>query len=435
MGGSAVASINTRKETGKLVIDFRFKGQRCREQTALDDSSSNRKRLKRLVDRIDEELAAGTFDYARYFPNSKNAEKFSATADAPPPAFAPTAVPPPTSTFAAHPSPTVAPAPSVRPTFGDFSDTWMQEHEVSWRRSYRRTVADIVGKHLASRFAERDVGGIAREELLKLRSELAKVPGRKKEMLSPRRINAIMNVMSLILKEASDRYQFTCPFYNIKPLKIPKSDVQPFTLAEVKQILAAVRPDYRDYYTVRFFTGMRTGEVDGLAWEFVDFERRLILVRQTLVAGELEDDAKTVESIRDIQMSQVVFDALQRQRANTGRKDGFVFCTQGGRPLDHNNVTKRVWYPLLRLLGLKLRRPYQTRHTAATLWLASGENPEWIARQMGHTSTEMLFKVYSRYVPNLTRRDGSAFERLITGALADSALSVADEDEEELGNV
>jgi integrase len=67
----------------------------------------------------------------------------------------------------------------------------------------------------------------------------------------------------------------------------------------------------------------------------------------------------------------------------------------------------------LRHLDLRLRRPYQTRHTAATLWLASGESPQWIARQLGHASTEMLFKVYARYVPNLTRQDGSAFERLL----------------------
>jgi integrase len=32
----------------------------------------------------------------------------------------------------------------------------------------------------------------------------------------------------------------------------------------------------------------------------------------------------------------------------------------------------------------------------------------------------MLFRVYSRYVPNLTRRDGSAFERLITQSIADT---------------
>ena len=54
-----------------------------------------------------------------------------------------------------------------------------------------------------------------------------------------------------------------------------------------------------------------------------------------------------------------------------------------------------------------------TRHTAATLWLAAGENPNWIAKQMGHSTTNMLFSVYARYVPNLTRKDGSAMERML----------------------
>jgi integrase len=67
----------------------------------------------------------------------------------------------------------------------------------------------------------------------------------------------------------------------------------------------------------------------------------------------------------------------------------------------------------LRYLKMRPRRPYQTRHTAATLWLAAGERPEWIARQLGHTTTQMLFKVYSRYVPNLTRNDGSAFKAIL----------------------
>lgn len=62
------------------------------------------------------------------------------------------------------------------------------------------------------------------------------------------------------------------------------------------------------------------------------------------------------------------------------------------------------------------------RHTGATLWLASGEAPEWIARQMGHANTEMLFKVYSRYVPNLTRQDGSAMERLLASKMSQGPL-------------
>jgi integrase len=81
-----------------------------------------------------------------------------------------------------------------------------------------------------------------------------------------------------------------------------------------------------------------------------------------------------------------------------------VFPTRAGGPIDPNNFNNRVWRPLLRYLGLMERRPYQTRHTAATLMLAAGENPEWIARVLGHANTEMLFKVYSRFVPNLTPR-------------------------------
>uniref|UniRef100_UPI001832A664 tyrosine-type recombinase/integrase n=1 Tax=Methylibium sp. TaxID=2067992 RepID=UPI001832A664 len=109
----------------------------------------------------------------------------------------------------------------------------------------------------------------------------------------------------------------------------------------------------------------------------------------------------------------------------TGKLSDYVFCNREGKPLDNKNFTDRVWSPLLRHLGLKPRRPYQMRHTAATLWLASGEAPEWIARQLGHTSTEMLFRTYSRFVPNLTRRGGSAFDRLLATRFASGGVQVA----------
>ncbi len=162
---------------------------------------------------------------------------------------------------------------------------------------------------------------------------------------------------------------------------------------------------------------MRTGEVHGLNWKHVDFEHRQILVRESFVAGQ-QTTTKTDGSTREIQMSQPVFDALERQSNVTCDID-YVFTNKAGNPLSVHNVTKRIWYPLLTRLGLPPRRPYQTRHTAATLWLAAGENPEWIARQMGHSTTEMLFRIYSRYVPNLTRQDGSAFESLLNRTLSE----------------
>jgi integrase len=190
----------------------------------------------------------------------------------------------------------------------------------------------------------------------------------------------------------------------------------PFSLDEIGDIVATVRADYRPYYITRFFTGLRSSEIHGLTWRHVDFERRQLQIYQAWVRDELIP-TKTDGSYRTVQMSERVYEALLLQRSRQGidvTPDHFVFCNRNGRPLEDRNVANRIWYPLLALLDLEKRKPYQTRHTAATLWLASGESPEWIARQLGHNSTQMLFRVYSRYVPDLSGRDGHAFEQMLS---------------------
>ncbi len=394
-----MGNIRARKETGNLFFDFRFQNRRCREQTALPDTPANRRKLQGLLEKIEAEITLGTFDYARYFPESLLAK-----------------------TLASPLTPTSA---TATPLFSSFATTWLEEKRIEWRPSHYRSIKQTLEQRLLPAFGDTPVGEITKTEVMNFRASLASVPGRKgKPGLTASRINHILAPLRMILNEAAERHGFSSPYHGIKSLKVPKSDVEPFNLDEVSLILAKVRPDFRNYYTVRFFTGMRTGEIDGLKWKYVDFERRQILVREALVNGE-SAYTKNDGSQREIDMSQPVYEALRAQQAMTGKAE-YVFSARNGVPLNHNNVTKRVWYPLLRHLDLRPRRPYQTRHTAATLWLASGENPEWIARQMGHTTTEMLFRVYSRFVKNLTRRDGSAFEQLIKHHLSDQPQGTAD---------
>jgi integrase len=47
---------------------------------------------------------------------------------------------------------------------------------------------------------------------------------------------------------------------------------------------------------------------------------------------------------------------------------------------------------------------------------------------LGHTTTEMLFKVYSRFVPNLTRRDGAAFEKMLASTQGYGVLAQVSDD-------
>jgi integrase len=390
-----MANIRARPETGKLFIDFRIQGNRYREQTLLEDNPRNRKQLEAFTQRMEAKILLGDFNYAEFFPNSPNITKFLRSCSG-------------LSLVAAK-----AENEINTPLFETFARQWQTEKRIEWRASHARNIESVLSNSLIKFFGKRALSDITKAEILEFRSALATKPGRGgKEQIAAKTINTHMSLLKAILEEASDRYTFDNPYKNIKPLKLQRTHVEPFSLIDVNRIIESVRADYRNYYTVRFYSGMRTGEIDGLRWEFVDFKRGLITIRETLVQGNTEY-TKTDGSQRDIPMLGPVKESLEAQYQATGKLSPYVFCNTEGKPLDHNNITKRVWYPLLRHLGLKMRRPYQTRHTAATLLLASGENPEWVARFLGHASTEMLFKVYSRYIPNLTRQDGSAFEQML----------------------
>jgi len=414
-----MAKVNVRKETGKLVIDFTYRGVRCREQTALGDSAANRKRVEAVLKNLNAAIATGTFSYAEFFPGSALAARFQG------------AVLTPSETRQAgtavrllEGSADAEVATCTSPTFIEFAAAWVSEHQIEWRRSHIKVLNSTIDGHLLPEFGSKPVASITKADILAFRTKLGALPGRGTNRLSNKRINGILAVMRQILNEAADRHGFVSPCATLKPLKVRKTDVEPFSLTEVQQIIGTSRADYKDYFTVRFLTGMRTGEVHGLKWKYVDFANRLILIRETFVLGE-DEYTKTDSSQREIQMSQPVLEALQRQHAATCKLSEYVFCNRQGQPLDNKNFSDRVWYPLLRHLGLKSRRPYQMRHTAATLWLASGEAPEWVARQLGHANTQMLFQVYSRYVPNLTRQDGSAIDRLLATRFASGQLSTA----------
>ncbi len=384
-----MGSVRVRKETGRLYLDFWFRKQRCREQTALEDTPVNRKKLGKLLAKVEAEITLGAFEYERYFPESNIAKK-----------------------MAVQLSHARSRGGKADQLFGDFANKWLTQMKIQWRASHILTVEGTLEKYLLPEFGSTPVDQISKSDILDFRSYLAGLAGRKnKSRLSAERINHILTPLRMILEEAADRYDFTSPYRGIKSLPVPRTEVEPFNLDDVMLILDRVRADYRAYYTVRFFTGMRTAEVDGLKWKYVDFERRQILIRETWVRGNVSVP-KNDGSRREIDMPQRVVDALKQQKLASGEFE-YVFTNRLGKPLNNQNVTKRVWHPLLRHLGMTPRRPYQTRHTAATLWLAAGESPEWIAKQMGHSTTEMLFRVYSRYVPNLTRHDGSAFERLL----------------------
>jgi integrase len=403
-----MGKIRTRDD-GTLFFDFRYQGCRCREYTRLSATRQNRTRMQKVLNRIESAIELGQFDYETFFPNSKKARKFAR----------------------AEPDRQSSSAEESTPTVGEFDELWLKQNEVTWKASYIRKVDQILNRHLLPQFSQKRISDLTKAEILEYRAQLAKdARGTAKSSISPGRINQIIGLFRQILDAAADQYEITNAAETIKPLKQKKTEVDPMSLDEIQRFLSHVDSRYHDYFVVRFFTGLRSSEVDGLKWRYVDFERQQLVVRETRVQSQQQDSTKTLGSQRVVQLNSQAFAALQRQWQRTGGDpSALVFQSAKGTPLTYRNVANRVWYPALDAAGLRRRRPYQTRHTAATIWLAAGESPEWIAQQLGHSDTKMLFTVYSRFVPNLTRKDGSAVEQLLASRLGPTTYSNSDQEQ------
>jgi integrase len=158
----------------------------------------------------------------------------------------------------------------------------------------------------------------------------------------------------------------------------------------------------------------------------VDAARGILRIRAGRYRGK-EGPPKTASSVRDIDLLPAAVEALKAQKAQQaaerlkrgrgapGARQDYVFTGPEGGWLNVNALRDRCWYPTLTKAGLSRRTMYQTRHTFASNALAAGESPSWVAAMLGHASPEMLFRVYARYIPNRTRRDGGAFLHRMAG--------------------
>ena len=216
------------------------------------------------------------------------------------------------------------------------------------------------------------------------------------------------------------------PMGLIKSPKAGKPEINPLSMEEVNLFLEHVRPEYKNFFTVAFFTGMRFGEMCVLKWRNVDFAHGVIKVRETRVNGE-ELAPKTSRSIRDIRMLAPVIEGLREQRKRTMGRSEYVFLNQHDRPLTVKCVHLYIWRPALEKAGLDRRRLYETRHTFATLMLDAGKLPGWVQKMMGHETLQMIHERYYSYIKNYRRADGSAFMEKVYKPCAEAGKATSEE--------
>ncbi|MDF2153117.1 DUF3596 domain-containing protein [Vibrio sp. CAU 1672] len=375
------------RPNGRIQFDLHLYGRRFREGTKQMATPKNLRLAQATLKQMNAEIALGTFQYRDYFPHSKKVAQFEALQRQ------------------KHPD-------RLYPFFDSYANEWFDRQKAKWKSSYQGTVRNTLDRYLIPGFGNTLINEITLANVDFFRETLINSPGKNgQKALSNRRINGILWPLVAILSLAADEHQFTYPLRRYKALKEERADSHPMTIQEVQRFLDTVPSQWRDYFVVRFWTGMRSCEVHGLHWEHIDFDHRLIRIRQNLVNGEL-GDVKTPKSRRELKMCDTLFEVFSRLKAKQVQDSSFVFTHQG-KPLDTHFVSKTLWYPTLKKAGLARRRPYETRHTAAVLHIAAHENPLYISHMLGHSDTRLLFNVYAPYIANASRQDGHAFRQLM----------------------
>lgn len=304
-----------------------------------------------------------------------------------------------------------------------FGEAAQQRVKIILQKIKSSTLKDYRGAmnyYILPRFGNVPIKDINFLDIEEFRSEMKCSNKRKNNVLVPMR-----SLMRFALKAGLIDKN---PMDLIENLTVSKPEIHPLSIDEIHRFLDAVKPQYKNFFTVAFFTGMRFGEMAVLKWKYVDFKLGVIKVRETRVRGE-EGHPKTKGSIRDIKILPPVVETLRDQRKATMGKSDYVFLNFYGRPLLPNSVNYHIWKPALKKAELKPRSLYQTRHTFATLMLDAGEIPGWVQKMMGHESMKMILERYYSYIKNYQRDDGSAFMENVYNPSAKETDKTPDEDE------
>ena len=206
---------------------------------------------------------------------------------------------------------------------------------------------------------------------------------------------------------------------NIKQRKTKtKSELRYYTEDEAKILIKAATqtymngsPVYRLGYIVPFaiHTGLRLSELLGLKWHNVDFENKIIHIRDTVVQiidrsknpkSKMKildqiDITKSYSGQRSLHLNDTAFDAIKHLHDETGHTK-YVFITKTGKPPDPcvietliRKIAIRAEFPKEKQFGM-----HALRHTFASILFAKGVDVQVVSKLLGHSTIQITRETY-----------------------------------------
>ena len=318
-------------------------------------------------------------------------------------------------------------------SISEWMSIWVQDYLVGVKAStaylYKRTIELYIEPHLG----HIRLDTLNAHTVQHFYNELAKPSKPDAAPLSAKSIKNIHGVLHKALQQAVllnyIRYNPTTAC--VLP-KIVKKEIHPLTDQQTAQLLNLLKGSkYEIPLTVDLFTGLREGELLGLIWDCVDFEKGTILVNKQLRRSQRKggtyyfsppknNKSRTITPapyVMKLLQAQKVQQARQRLMAGPAWEDsGLVFTNEFGRYISYRAIFdsfKRI----VKRIGLSDARIHDLRHTYAVNCIRAGDDIKTVQSNLGHATAAFTLDVYGHFTDDMRSVSAQRMEGFITNVL------------------
>ena len=240
--------------------------------------------------------------------------------------------------------------------------------------------------------------------------------------LSAKSILEHHRLISAVLEQAAK--EGLVPFNVASRATLPKVErkevnyFQPEQVAAIREALELEPVKWKTLVHMLLITGARRGEVLGLKWSEVDFDRNQIHICNNILyspdRGIYEDTPKTATSNRYVTLPAETMQLLRQYRVWQNEErlrlgeyyqyQGFVFTQENGRPMHPDSVTS--WLSKFsKRHGLPHINPHAFRHTMASMLYFNGVDSVSISKRLGHAQVSTTADIYAHVMAEADQKN------------------------------
>lgn len=316
-------------------------------------------------------------------------------------------------------------APSAM-TIEQWTLAWLEEYLGDTKHTTQISYRQTVKNHIIPALGKTKLQALTPVMVQRFYNQLQKAG------LSAKTVKNVHGVLHQALKQAQKiGYIRSNPSEACTLPRTEKKEMQPLDAPEIKAFLQTIEGEkHETLFKVALFTGMREGELLGLQWSCVDFDRGLIIVNKQLARPRVKGDVYRFAPLkndkpRTIKPAPYVMEILRAHRSeqiaerlrlgvvwDDGGFPDLVFTEDTGGHLCYT-VVLRHFQRAIEKAGLEKRRFHDLRHTYAVTSLLAGDDGKTVQLNMGHHSAAFTLDQYGHVTETMRTNSANRMQAFI----------------------